>query len=138
MPNTTELSDRVQHTSPDYIGLVEFLLQPFLENPESLSVDCEEINNKQKIWLRVAFDVADKGKVFGRGGRNIQAVRIVLNTAAAIAGQSVHLEIYSDEERKFNYTPKPRDNRNIPRRKPNSNNTSNNNHRRRFRRSPHQ
>jgi hypothetical protein len=132
MPNRTELSGQIQHASPDYIGLVEFLLEPFLDNPESLSVDCEELNNRQKVWLRVAFDVADKGKVFGRGGRNIQAIRTVLNTAAAVVGQSVYLEIYndSDNDRQFNYSPSPKPRKNIPNGKPHSN-------RRRSRRPPH-
>lgn len=97
MPSKTNLSTQVQNTSPDYIGLVEFLVEPFLDNTDSLSVDCEEINQKKRVWLRVAFDTTEKGKVFGRGGRNIQAIRTVLNTAAHIVGQSVHLEIYNSD-----------------------------------------
>jgi hypothetical protein len=88
--------------NPDYVGLVEYLLAPFLDDPNSLNIDCEVLQERQKVWLRVAFDTTDKGKVFGRGGRNIQAIRTVLNTAAAIANESVFLDIYSDEEPKVN------------------------------------
>lgn len=98
MPNKTTLSEKKNNTSPDYIGLVQFLIEPFLDDPKSLSVDCEEISSKQKVWLRVAFDLNDKGKVFGRGGRNIQAVRTVLNTAATAVGQSIYLDVYSDRD----------------------------------------
>lgn len=87
-------------TNPDYVGLVEYLVAPFLDDPNSLHIDCETLEERQKVWLRVAFDTTDKGKVFGRGGRNIQAIRTVINTAAAIAEQSVFLDIYSDEEAK--------------------------------------
>jgi predicted RNA-binding protein YlqC (UPF0109 family) len=97
MPSQTNLSTQAQNTSPDYIGLVEFLIEPFLENSDSLYVDCEEINQKKRVWLRVAFDNTEKGKVFGRGGRNIQAIKTVLNTAATIVGQSVYLEIYNSD-----------------------------------------
>jgi predicted RNA-binding protein YlqC (UPF0109 family) len=83
-----------QRTSPDYAGLVRFLIQPFLEDPESLSVDCEIFYSRQRVWIRIAFDSADKGKVFGRGGRNIQAIRTVVAAAAEAAGQSVYLDIY--------------------------------------------
>jgi hypothetical protein len=100
MPNKTTLSKNKNNASPDYIGLVQFLIEPFLDAPESLSVDCEEIDSKQKVWLRVAFDLNDKGKVFGRGGRNIQAVRTVLNTAATAVGQSIYLDVYSDRDDK--------------------------------------
>jgi hypothetical protein len=35
--------------------------------------------------------------VFGRGGRNIQAIRTVIQAAAQAAGQSVHLDIYDSQ-----------------------------------------
>jgi uncharacterized protein len=69
-------------------------MQPFLDSPESFSVDCEISRSVNKAWIRVAFDSADKGKVFGRGGRNIQAIRTVIAAAAATIGQSVYLDIY--------------------------------------------
>lgn len=100
MLNKTTLSEKKNNTSPDYIGLVQFLIKPFLDDPESLSVDCEEISSTKKVWLRVAFDLNDKGKVFGRGGRNIQAVRTVLNTAATAVGQSIYLDVYTGQEDK--------------------------------------
>jgi len=81
-------------TSPNYVGLVQFLVQPFLESPESLSVDCEVSQILNRIWIRIAFNSTDKEKVFGRGGRNIQAIRTVIATAAELAGQSVYLDIY--------------------------------------------
>lgn len=80
--------------SPNYVGLVKFLVQPFLESPESLSVDCEISENLKRTWIRIAFEATDKGKVFGRGGRNIQAIRTVIAAAAELAGQSVYLDIY--------------------------------------------
>ncbi|GCL41963.1 hypothetical protein NIES80_16640 [Dolichospermum planctonicum] len=81
-------------TSPNYVGLVKFLVQPFLESPESLKVDCEISQTLKRAWVRIAFDSTDKGKVFGRGGRNIQAIRSVIAAAAELAGQSVYLDIY--------------------------------------------
>ncbi len=81
-------------TSPDYAELVKFLTQPFLDSPGSLKVDCEISQTGQRAWIRVAFDDTDKGKVFGRGGRNIQAIRAVLAAAADAAGHSVYLDIY--------------------------------------------
>ncbi len=83
---------------PDYFKLVEFLVEPLLETPESLSIDCEQVNNQQRVWIRLALEGTDKGRVFGRGGRNLQAIRTVLQTAAAAAGQSLHLELYEQEE----------------------------------------
>ncbi|MDZ7951685.1 MULTISPECIES: KH domain-containing protein [unclassified Nostoc] len=80
--------------SPNYVELVRFLVQPFLESPETLSVDCEISQALNRVWVRIAFESTDKGKVFGRGGRNIQAIRTVIAAAAAAAGQSTYLDIY--------------------------------------------
>ncbi|WP_066383688.1 MULTISPECIES: KH domain-containing protein [unclassified Anabaena] len=88
------LSTNLPNASPNYVGLVKFLMQPFLEFPQSLSVDCEISQTLNRVWVRIAFDNTDKGKVFGRGGRNIQAIRTVMTAAAELAGQSVYLDIY--------------------------------------------
>ncbi|MEM1392075.1 MAG: KH domain-containing protein [Cyanobacteria bacterium P01_H01_bin.150] len=85
-------------TTPDYVSLVNFLMQPFLESPDTLSVDCEISHSTKRAWIRIAFDSADKGKVFGRGGRNIQAIRTVISAAAQAAGQSAYLDIYGSNE----------------------------------------
>jgi predicted RNA-binding protein YlqC (UPF0109 family) len=88
------LEMKLSTTSPNYVGLVKFLIQPFLESPESLRVGCEMSHTLKRAWIRIAFDPTDKGKVFGRWGRNIQAIRTVIATAAELAGQTVYLDIY--------------------------------------------
>lgn len=86
-------------SKPDYDGLVRFLIEPLLESPELLSFDCESVSSTKRVWIRLAFEENDKGKIYGRGGRNIQAVRNVLQTAAKMAGETLYLEIYEDKER---------------------------------------
>ncbi|MCY7369027.1 MAG: KH domain-containing protein [Chamaesiphon sp.] len=79
---------------PDYEQLVKFLFQPFLSEPEAIGVDCEYTIERQRIWLRVAVATADRDTAFGRGGRNIQAIRTVLQAAATAVGQSIYLDVY--------------------------------------------
>ncbi|MGK7899434.1 MAG: KH domain-containing protein [Xenococcus sp. (in: cyanobacteria)] len=98
MPRESALSARQNNPDPDYVGLVSFLLEPFLEDPKTLSIHCEQVASTKKLWLRVAFDDNDKGKVFGRGGRNIQAIRTVIKTAATNVNQSIYLDIYGNED----------------------------------------
>lgn len=86
-----------ENKKPDYDGLVRFLIEPLLESPELLSFDCELVPTTKKVWIRLAFEENDKGKIFGRGGRNIQAVKTVLRTAADMAGDTLYLEVYEDE-----------------------------------------
>lgn len=95
VPETTSASIKAI-ISPDYEGLVKFLIEPFLESPNSLSVDCESSNSNERVWIRLAFEGTDKGRVFGRGGRNIQAIRTLIKAVGQAAGQSVYLDIYDD------------------------------------------
>jgi|SRR6478672_5495458 predicted RNA-binding protein YlqC (UPF0109 family) len=88
------VSSKLQNASPDYAELIRFLLQPFLDSPESLSVDCELSHAQSRVWIRLAFEAADKGRVFGRGGRNIQAIRTVMEAVAQAIGQTIYLDIF--------------------------------------------
>jgi uncharacterized protein len=99
LDNLAIASSMYSTSKPDYVELVRFLVQPFLESPESLKVDCEISYLSKRAWLRIAFDGEDKGKVFGRGGRNIQAIRTCVAAAAQSAGQSVYLDIYGSNSR---------------------------------------
>lgn len=83
--------------NPDYVGLVKFLLQPFLEIPDSLKVDCEILPRKSRVLIRVAFDGEDRGRVYGRGGRNIQAIRMVMQGVAQATGYSLHLDVFGSQ-----------------------------------------
>ncbi|BAS56956.1 MULTISPECIES: KH domain-containing protein [Leptolyngbya] len=80
--------------TPDYAGLIRFLVEPFLETPDALKIDCEVLANRSRIWIRLAFEGTDKGRVFGRGGRNVQAIRTTIEGVAKAAGQTVNLDVY--------------------------------------------
>ncbi|MEM9149595.1 MAG: KH domain-containing protein [Cyanobacteria bacterium P01_F01_bin.3] len=87
---------------PDFEALVRFLLTPFLESPDALRLDFEPLSDGQRLWIRVAFDGEDKGRVFGRGGRNIQAIRKVLKATGALHNCSVHLDVYGESSQDSN------------------------------------
>jgi uncharacterized protein len=87
-------SPLVANVNPNYPELVQFLVTPLLEDPKSLIVDAEHTLNGQRVWLRVSISSSDKGKVFGRGGRTIQAIRYVIEAAARTHSQQVHMEIF--------------------------------------------
>lgn len=91
---TPTASSSADTAKPNFEQLVKFLVLPFLEAPESLRIDCEVNANNHRVLLRVAFEGEEKGRVFGRGGRNIQAIRTVLQAVAKLSGYSVHLDVF--------------------------------------------
>jgi uncharacterized protein len=109
---------------PDYTQLVKFLFKPFVSETEAIGVDCEYTIERNRIWIRVAVAESDRGGAFGRGGRNIQAIRTVLQAAAASVGQSVHLDVYGSNSTSYSDTERSRDDdrapANVPSSKPRS------------------
>jgi predicted RNA-binding protein YlqC (UPF0109 family) len=92
MTSNTTTPDGKPETTPDYVGLVRFLMTPFLLRPEALKVDCKR--SHQRVFVRLAIDEADRGRAYGRGGRNIDAVRHVLTACAQVAGEIARLDIF--------------------------------------------
>ena len=99
----------VTPSAPDYAGLIRFLVQPFLETPDALRIDCEVLSNGSRVWVRLAFEGTDKGRVFGRGGRNVQAIRSTIEGVAKAAGQTVNLDIHGGVQREESDERPPRD-----------------------------
>ena len=95
MPKSTDSFSPHNPEAFDYLKLVEFLVEPLLESPKSLSINCEKTNSSQKVWVRLAVDEVDKGRIYGRGGRNIQSIHTILTTAASTVGQSLYLDIHN-------------------------------------------
>lgn len=99
MPNPDQLAQPDETAvSPDFVGLVRFLIGPFLESTDALRIDCEPMPARTKVWIRVAFNEDDRGRVFGRGGRNIQAIRAVVEATAKLVGWTAHLDVYGEPD----------------------------------------
>ena len=88
-----------KRTQSEYEALARFLMDPFLDKPEVLKFHSETLAGGKKLWLRAAFDEAeDKGRVFGRGGRNIKAVRTVIAATAKLSDMTVNLSVFGEPE----------------------------------------
>lgn len=71
--------------------LATLLLKSLSSNPASVLV--EEKTEQNKVYLSTKVDAADKGKVIGKDGCIIKAVRTVLNAAAAKQDKKVTLKL---------------------------------------------
>lgn len=88
-----------QSRGVDYEAIAHFLMAPFLDNPAALKFHVETLAGGKKLWLRAAFDeTEDKGRIFGRGGRNINAIRTVVAAAAKLSGMTVNLSVFGEPE----------------------------------------
>ena len=71
--------------------LVEFMSKHLVDRPEEVHVS--EIEGEKAIVYELRVGAGELGRVIGKGGRTAQAMRVVLNAAAAKQGKRVVLEI---------------------------------------------
>lgn len=71
--------------------LVEYIAKSLVDHPESVNVDVIESSSMTVLELTVAD--GDMGRVIGKGGRVVNAVRSLVDVAAARQNTRATLEI---------------------------------------------
>jgi hypothetical protein len=71
--------------------LLAYLARELVDDPDAVHVDAEERDGALVLRLHVAPD--DVGKVIGRGGRIVRALRTVVRASAVREGRRVLVEI---------------------------------------------
>lgn len=75
-------------------GLVEYLVKSLADHPEAVVLDEHEEDDSVIMELRLAPE--DLGKVIGRNGNTINAIRTVLQAAAFSQKKRARLNIKSE------------------------------------------
>lgn len=81
----------------DYAGLVEFIVKNIVEKPEAVEVDGNSRRHRAQT-VEVRLDPADVGRVIGKGGKNIEAIRAVVKAAAIKDHQRVNVEVITEDD----------------------------------------
>jgi predicted RNA-binding protein YlqC (UPF0109 family) len=71
--------------------LLELLVKALVDHPEEVEVS--EVEGERSVVLEVRVAPDDVGKVIGKQGRIVQALRTVVKAAAARAGKKAVVEI---------------------------------------------
>lgn len=75
-----------------YKELVEYLVKHLVMNPDDVTVETETDDQGEiKVEIRVAHD--DIGRVIGKRGATIQAIRLLAKASAVKAGEKVNVDI---------------------------------------------
>lgn len=78
-------------TGADTEGLVRYLVESLVESPES--VDITVVEDEEALRFEIKLDQADVGKVIGRGGRIIKAIRTLARAAGSTEERQVEVDI---------------------------------------------
>ncbi|MCP5094630.1 MAG: KH domain-containing protein [Chloroflexi bacterium] len=77
--------------------LVEYVVKSLVDNPDEVSV--YEIQGHSGTVLELSVAGSDMGRVIGKSGRVINAIRSLLQVAAAKQGDRVSLELLESDDR---------------------------------------
>jgi uncharacterized protein len=72
-------------------NLLLFLARSLVDEPEKVEVEAKETDSRVDLTLRVAS--GDMGKVIGRHGRIVKAIRTVMKAASVKANKRVNVEV---------------------------------------------
>ena len=70
---------------------VEFVVKALVDNPDQ--VDVKEVDGERVVVFELRLNQGDIGKIIGKSGRTITAIRTLLTSAAAKQGKRAMLEI---------------------------------------------
>jgi len=73
--------------------LTLFVVKKLVDKPDVVSID--EVQDGDETVLKLVVDEGDKGKVIGKQGKVIKAIRALVGVAAHKAGKRVAVEIDS-------------------------------------------
>lgn len=77
-----------------YRPFVEILVRSVVENPDAIEIDEEHEMGTRTFFIRVSAD--DVGKVIGKSGRVVSAIRCVVSAVAAKSREKAFVKIVTD------------------------------------------
>lgn len=76
---------------PDYRALVQYIVERLVTRPDAVEVNSVEEDGTVKIAIRVAPE--DIGRIIGKKGATINAIRLVTKSSAVKANDKVDVDI---------------------------------------------
>ena len=76
----------------DIVGLVESVVRPLVDFPDDLDISASDAEDGS-ILVEMRVNEEDAGKVIGRQGRVIKAIRTLARAAASRTGAHVQVEL---------------------------------------------
>ena len=75
---------------------VEYIVKNLVDNPDKVRIN--EIGGAHTLIIELGVEKSDIGKIIGKKGKTINAIRTLLMSVASRNGIRVNLEILEDEE----------------------------------------
>ena len=77
---------------------VEYIVKNLVDNPDKVHIN--EVGGTQSFIVELSVEKSDIGKIIGKRGKTINAIRTLLMSVASRNGLRVSLEILEDGQKK--------------------------------------
>ncbi len=84
---------------------VKYIVQNLVDNPDKVCI--KEIGGTQTLIIELRVEKSDIGKIIGKRGKTINAIRTLLMSVASRNGVRVNLEILEDSSETEEATAEP-------------------------------
>jgi predicted RNA-binding protein YlqC (UPF0109 family) len=81
----------------DYVDLVEYIVKNIVDKPDAVVVEAVQGRGRSET-VEIRLDPVDVGRVIGKGGRNIEAIRSLVKASAIKEHHRVNVEVISEIE----------------------------------------
>ncbi len=81
-------------------NLIEFILIHLVDHPEDVVID--ETKGEQETTYLIHVHAEDIGRVIGKGGSVIQAIRQIARVRATKEGERVRIDVFTEDKPETN------------------------------------
>lgn len=81
----------MSRTGADTEELVRYLVESLVDVPDNVSIEVTQEGDT--VRFEITLDPTDVGKVIGRGGRIIKAIRTLARAAGSTEGRQVEVDV---------------------------------------------
>ena len=100
---TTNLVALFNYGSDNMKEFVAYIVKNLVDNPDKVKIN--EVGGTQTLIIELAVEKSDIGKIIGKKGKTINAIRTLLMSVASRNGIRVNLEIIEDDKPEAPATP---------------------------------
>ena len=86
-----------EHKDRNMKEFVAYIVKNLVDNPDMVKIN--EIGGTQTLIIELSVEKADIGKIIGKRGKTINAIRTLLMSVASRNGLRVNLEILEEGEK---------------------------------------
>lgn len=82
----------MRHPMPDYGGIVEYIVRRLVNQPDMVKVTSDR-SDSGAVMVTISTASEDVGRVIGKRGATINAIRLVAKAAAVKPGEKVDVDL---------------------------------------------